>query len=249
MKLSRKVDINAYELKLLLERYKRTGDKRFRDQIVELGMPLVKFLAYKYARDKQDLDDLIQVGAIGLLKAIDRFDPRKGGDFRAYAIPTITGEIKKYFRDSKWLVKIPRRLKELKYKVDKMAQKLYVELGRSPTLSEIANALGVSREEVIEAVELSQSPVSLNILAHDAERPSELLQLIADQEKEFDKFKNLKDLEESLSKLPPMERYVIYMKFFYGLSQEEIAKKLNVSQMTISRLQNRALRKLYELCA
>ena len=237
------------DLKLLIDKYKASRDPSLREEIVRNMLPLIKFIAYKYSRDPNDVEDLIQVGAIGLLKALERFDPSKGTDFKAYAIPSITGEIKRYFRDNTWLIKVPRRLKELKYKIDNIVPKLYATLGRAPTISEIANSLGVSKEEIIEATELSYHPISLNSKPNsDAESPTELITLINKEAKDFEKFQSLKDLEETLNRLDPMEKYVIYMKFFYGLSQEEIAKKLNVSQMTVSRIQSRALKKLHQLC-
>ena len=153
--------------------------------------------------------------------------------------------MKRYLRDSSWLVKVPRHLKELKSRIIREVPILQLKLGRKPRIDEIAQALSIPKEEVIEAMELLK-PISLNSGDKEGESPT-LEEKIGIEEKEFEKLESLAELENILRNLEPMERYVLYLKFFYGLSQMEIARKLNVSQMTVSRIQNRALKKLRDL--
>ena len=233
------------DLKLLVKSYKQRGSEELKEQIVEHFMPMIKFFAHKYSRGAEDFEDLVQVGSIGLLKALNRFNPSLNSDFTSYAIPTILGEMKRYLRDNSWLLKVPRHLKELKGRIDKVIPSLQLKLGRSPTLEDISSALGVSKEEVIEAMDMVKPPVSLNLKVGENEGYA-IEEKIQAEEKEFQKLEDLAELENILKELSPMEKYVLYLKFFYGLSQTEIAKKLNVSQMTVSRIQNKAIRKLKE---
>ncbi len=238
-------EVTRRQLNLLLLKYKQTKSEDIKEQIFKMLMPLLKFFAYRYSKGSIEFDDLVQVASIGLLKAIERFEPEVGSDFLSYAIPTITGEMKRYLRDSSWLVKVPRHLKELKSRIIREIPILQLKLGRKPRIDEIAQALSIPKEEVIEAMELLK-PISLNSGDKEGESPT-LEEKIGIEEKEFEKLESLAELENILRNLEPMERYVLYLKFFYGLSQMEIARKLNVSQMTVSRIQNRALKKLRDL--
>jgi len=222
--------------------------ERARDELVVGHLNLVRYLAVKFANRGESLEDLMQVGTLGLIKAIDRFDPERGVEFTTYATPTIVGEIKRYFRDKGWAVKVPRRLQELNLSVNRMIEKLTVELGRAPTVADLATQLDATEEEILEAQELGQAYNLLSLdteLTGDAERTS---QTLADQVgREDPLLANLEDrtnLERAFVVLTGRERIIIYLRFFESISQTEIAKRLNVSQMHVSRLQQKALEKL-----
>ena len=221
---------------------------RLRDDLVVAYLNLVRYLAVKFANRGEALEDLIQVGTLGLIKAIDRFDAARGVEFTTYATPTIVGEIKRHFRDKGWAVKVPRRLQELNLAVNRAIEKLAVDLGHSPTVAELAKRLGVSEEEILEAQELGQA---YNLLSLDTEVGGEgekSTQTLADYIGEHDpQLLNLEDranLERAFAVLPGRERIILFLRFYESVSQTEIAKRLNVSQMHVSRLQQKALEKL-----
>lgn len=222
--------------------------ERLRESLVVAHLSLARFLAAKFANRGEPLDDLIQVATLGLLKAIDRFDPERGVEFTTYATPTIVGEIKRYFRDKGWAVKVPRRLQELNLAVNRALEKLTVEGGHSPTVAELAAHLGVSEEDVLEAQELGQA---YNLLSLDTElsvagdgKSQTLADFVGRNDSELEHFEDRVTLEQALGVLAGRERVILYLRFFERISQTEIANRLNVSQMHVSRLQQRALDKL-----
>ncbi len=222
--------------------------ERLRDELVVAHLNLVRYLAVKFANRGESLDDLIQVGTVGLIKAIDRFDLERGVEFTTYATPTIVGEIKRHFRDKGWAVKVPRRLQELNLSVNRAIEKLTIALGHSPTVKELADELHASEEEVLEAQELGQA---YNLLSLDTEITGEgdkNTQKLADYIGEADpQLANLEDranLERAFEVLSRRERIILFLRFYESISQTEIAKRLNVSQMHVSRLQQKALEKL-----
>lgn len=224
-----------------------------RDELVVVHLNLVRFLAVRFANRGEPLDDLVQVGTVGLLKAIDRFDTDRGVEFTTYATPTIVGEIKRYFRDKGWAVKVPRRLQELNLAVNRASDKLAIELGRSPTVAELATHLNAGEDEILEAQELGQA---YNLLSLDSEVSGEndkKSQTLADTVGVADEgLKLLEDranLDRAFSVLNGRERVIIYLRFYESVSQTEIAKRLNVSQMHVSRLQAKALEKLRSVLA
>jgi RNA polymerase sigma-B factor len=158
----------------LLRAYHEHGDEKARDRLVEANLPLARAIARRYAGRGEHLDDLVQVASIGLIKAIDRFDLERGVYFRTYAVPTIVGEIKRHFRDRAWAVHVPRRLKELNQMLSSLIQDMSAELGRSPTIAELAEAAGVEEEDVVEALESSRAYTaeSLNAPAEEGSEPS-----------------------------------------------------------------------------
>ena len=219
-----------------------------RDELVVAHLNLVRFLAVRFANRGEPLDDLVQVGTVGLLKAIDRFELERGVEFTTYATPTIVGEIKRHFRDKGWAVKVPRRLQELNLAVNRAGDKLAIELGRSPTVSELAEQLGATDEEILEAQELGQA---YNLLSLDSEVSSETerkSQTLADTvgvtDSGLELLEDRANLERAFGVLTGRERVIIYLRFYESVSQTEIAKRLNVSQMHVSRLQAKALEKL-----
>lgn len=227
--------------------------ERLRGELVVVHLNLVRFLAVRFANRGEPLDDLVQVGTVGLLKAIDRFDLERGVEFTTYATPTIVGEIKRYFRDKGWAVKVPRRLQELNLAVNRASDKLAIELGRSPTVAELAAHLNAGEDEILEAQELGQA---YNLLSLDSEVSGEndkKSQTLADTVGIADAglalLEDRANLERAFTVLTGRERVIIYLRFYESVSQTEIAKRLNVSQMHVSRLQAKALEKLRSVLA
>ena len=233
----------------LFRRYKETGDPDAREQLVMSHMNLVRFLANKFKNRGEPLDDLMQVGYLGLLKAIDRFDPERGLEFTTFATPTILGEIKRHFRDKGWSVRVPRRLQELSAKVNQATDKLTNELQRSPKVEEIAEYLGVTVDEVLEAMESSSAYTSVPIEApgaSDSDDAPSILDRYADDDNELDFTDDRLVIEEAIRDFSPREREVIELRFVKGMTQIEIAKKLGISQVQVSRLLRRTLKKIQD---
>ncbi|HEY9085271.1 MAG TPA: SigB/SigF/SigG family RNA polymerase sigma factor [Candidatus Tyrphobacter sp.] len=222
--------------------------ERERNELVVAHLNLVRFLALKFANRGEPLDDLVQVGTVGLLKAIDRFELDRGVEFTTYATPTIVGEIKRYFRDKGWAVKVPRRLQELNLAVNRASEKLAVQLGRSPTVVELSQDLGAGEEEILEAQELGQAYNLLSLdseISSDGDRRSQTLaDTVGMTDSGLETLEDRANLERAFAVLSGRERVIIYLRFFESISQTEIAQRLNVSQMHVSRLQAKALDKL-----
>jgi RNA polymerase sigma-B factor len=222
--------------------------ERLRSDLIVAHLNLVRYLAVKFANRGEALDDLIQVGTVGLLKAIDRFDLERGVEFTTYATPTIVGEIKRYFRDKGWAVKVPRRLQELNLAVNRAIEKLTVKLGHSPTVAELAGHLGATEEEVLEAQELGAAYNLLSLdteLGGDSDKKSQTLaDYVGQNDAGLELLEDRANLERAFEVLTGRERIILYLRFYENVSQTEIAKRLNVSQMHVSRLQQRALEKL-----
>lgn len=232
----------------LFRRYKEDGDMEAREQLVMSHLNLVRFLANKFKNRGEPLDDLVQVGYLGLLKAIDRFDPDRGLEFTTYATPTILGEIKRHFRDKGWSVRVPRRLQELSAKVNQATDELTKELRRSPSVDEIAQSLGVSVDEVLEAMESSgaYSSVSLETSSSDEDDAPSVIDRYATEDAELDSADDRMVIEETIRDFSPREQDVIRMRFVEGLTQVEIAERLGVSQVQVSRLLRRTLKRIQE---
>jgi RNA polymerase sigma-B factor len=223
-----------------------------REKLVNQYIGLVEFLARRFRNRGEPLEDLVQVGTIGLLKAIDRFDLDREVEFSTYATPTVVGELKRHFRDKGWAVRVPRRLQELHLELTKVVNNLGQELGRSPTVEEIAKSASISEEEVLEGLEIAQA---YNFTSLDAPIDSEDggTTTFADQlGSEDDQLTNLEyraALAPEMEKLPERERRILYLRFFKGMTQSEIANKLGISQMHVSRLLNRTLIRLRDALA
>jgi RNA polymerase sigma-B factor len=224
--------------------------ERLRDALVVAHLNLVRYLAVKFANRGEALEDLIQVGTVGLIKAIDRFDLGRGVEFTTYATPTIVGEIKRHFRDKGWAVKVPRRLQELNLSVNRAIEKLTVELGHSPTVGELAAHLGATDEDILEAQELGQAYNLLSLdseVAGDGDKNAQTLaDYIGHEDPELANLEDRANLEKAFDVLSRRERIILFLRFYESVSQTEIAKRLNVSQMHVSRLQQKALEKLRE---
>ena len=232
----------------LFAEYRATGSHEARDQLVVNHLSLVRFLAARFRSRGEPLDDLIQVGTIGLIKAIDRFDPDRGLEFTTYATPTILGEIKRHFRDKGWSVRVPRRLQELSAKVSQATEELTNELQRSPSVEEIAAHLNTSADEVLEALESASAYTALPLdtpTGDDEDSPS-LIDTYAAEDGELAATDDRMLIEEVLAGVPPREQEVIRMRFEQGLTQSEIAEKLGISQVQVSRLLRKTIAKLQE---
>lgn len=233
----------------LFRRYKEEGDEDARSQLIVNHLNLVRFLASKFKNRGEPLEDLVQVGTIGLIKAIDRFDPSRGLEFTTYATPTIMGEIKRHFRDKGWSVRVPRRLQELSAKVNQATDELTNELQRPPSVDEIAQHIGASVDDVLEAMESSSaySSVPLETSGSDADDDAPaVIDHYASVDQNLAASDDRMVLEEAIKEFSPREQEVIRMRFVDGLTQVEIAKKLGISQVQVSRLLRRTLKKVQE---
>lgn len=221
--------------------------RRLRSEIVEASGAFVRFLARKFEGRGEPIDDLVQVGMLGLLKAIERFEPSYGVAFKSYAAPLILGEIRHHLRDRLRPFKFPRRLQELHAKSFRIADELAMRLGRRPTPNEIAADLNVSTEDLIEAQELGRAGdvLSLDIeLSPDSDGQATLADLIGGNDESIERIADRDTLARALKLLDGRERAVLYLRFWEGLTQEQIAVRFGISQMQISRIQRRALDRL-----
>jgi RNA polymerase sigma-B factor len=235
--------------KILLRRYHEHGDLAAREQLIEQYMSLVRSLARRYSYRGEQLDDLVQIGAIGLIKAIDRFDIDRGVELTTYATPNIIGEIKRHFRDKGWSVRVPRGLQELNVQLSRLIEQLTVQLGRSPTISELAKAAGVEEEEVLEALESGRAYSSLSLSGgggHDDEGDLDPLESIGTEEHQYSVSEDRAVLEPGFRVLDDRERKILHLRFFKGLTQSQIAAQVGISQMHVSRLIRRSLEKIRE---
>lgn len=216
-----------------------------RAALIERHLPLVTFMARKFADRGEPLDDLIQVGTIGLIKAIDRFEISKGFEFSTFATPTIVGEIKRHFRDKTWAVRVPRRLQELGASVTKATTELTQKLDRSPTPKEIAKHLGITVDDVAEALEsnAAHSTVSLDVTSETSTSIGETFGALDEALEGVEYRESLKPL---LAQLDDREKRILQMRFFDNLSQSQIATELGISQMHVSRILNKVLTHLRE---
>ena len=224
-----------------------------REELIMHHQKLVHYVAARFLGSGETLEDLIQVGNIGLINALDRYDPSKDVKFSTYAMPTIVGEIKRHFRDKTWQVKVPRWLQELSINARKAQQALTVKLGRSPTVREIAAEVGATEDRTLEALEITHiaSTVSLDtrLDAGAGGDSATLMDVIGRQDRGLYDIETYSDLRRAIGLLEPRERQVIEMRFFEDTSQAKIARQLNISQMHVSRVQQRALLHLRSILA
>ncbi len=232
----------------LFRDYIDTEDPRRRDELILAHQNLVRYLASKFANRGIPLEDLAQVGMIGLVNAVDRFDPDRGIKFSTFATPTIVGEIRRYFRDKAWSLKVPRRLQELNLTISKVTEELTKKLCHPPTIQDIMEAIGTSEEETIEAMELGNAydTVSLDtrIESGGESAPMSLAEFVGEEDASLQKLEEHGDLMHAINSLDPRDKAVIYYRFFQELSQTQVAERLNISQMHVSRIQQKALAKL-----
>jgi RNA polymerase sigma-B factor len=221
--------------------YARTRDVRIRDELVGAHLPLAEHLARRFNHRGEPLDDLIQVACVGLLKAVERFDPERGLEFSTFAIPTIVGELKRHFRDKGWAVRVPRQVQELYLLVTSLTN----ELGRSPTILEVAERGRVTEEEVLEAMEAGRAyrSASLDMQLGSDDGPG-LSARLGGEDPGLADVEHRLTIAPLLEALPERERFILRLRFFEGMTQSEIARELGISQMHVSRLIARSLRQL-----
>ena len=237
---------------MLLRRYHEEGDLRAREQLIEQYMPLVRSLARRYSYRGEQLEDLVQIGAIGLIKAIDRFDLDRGVELTTYATPNIVGEIKRHFRDKGWSVRVPRGVQELNLRLSRLVEQLTVQLARSPTISELAKAAGVEEEAVLEALESGRAYTSLSLSAGGGggdEDDLDPLESIGTEDHQYEASEDRAVLAPGFKVLDARERKILQLRFFDGLTQSQIAQQVGISQMHVSRLIRRSLEKIRETIA
>jgi RNA polymerase sigma-B factor len=244
--------LSREELRALHRRYRETTDAAERDRIrarlVDNYHDFVYFLARKFANRGEPLEDIAQVGYLGLIKAIERFDPDLGYEFTTFATLTVAGEIKRYFRDKGTAIRFPRRLQELHQSVLRVNEQMKNELGREPSVTELAERLGVTPDDVTEAMEMGPAvvPVSLDqpVGSGDGQESRSVAEQIGGADPELDRVEMRDVLERAMEHLTPRERAIMAMRFYEQMSQSEIAKRLGISQMHVSRLQRAALEQL-----
>ncbi|HEX8857235.1 MAG TPA: SigB/SigF/SigG family RNA polymerase sigma factor [Thermoleophilaceae bacterium] len=241
MSVAGPIEARAYEASNdpeLLERYHQAGDIRARQLLIERHMPLVRRLAQRYAQRGEALEDLTQVGCVGLIKAIDRFDGEYQVALASYATPNILGEIKRHFRDKGWAMRVPREVQELNVRLGPVMDQLTVQLGRSPTVDELAAVTRAPRERVVEALESSRaySALSLSAPSGGDDEGSTAMDALGTDEAGYGRSEDRQLLRQGLETLPERERAILHMRFFQGLTQSEIAARVGISQMHVSRL-------------
>jgi RNA polymerase sigma-B factor len=221
-------------------------DQAAREELITRYLPLVRSLARRFASRGQPVEDLVQVGSIGLIKAIDRFDLERGVELSTYATPTILGEIKRYFRDKGWAVKVPRALQDLNIRLNRVMESLTVELHRSPTIGELAVATGASEEEVVEALESGRAYSSVSIFSGGPEddESTNLLDCLGMEEEAYEVFEQRRVLAPAMEHLDPRERLIIHLRFFEGMTQTQVAARIGISQMHVSRLIRKSIENL-----
>jgi RNA polymerase sigma-B factor len=239
------------EVRVLLADYHRTGDVVLRDRLVEMHLGLAEYLARRFDRRGEPLDDLVQVASLALIKAIERFDPGRGLEFSTFAVPTIVGELKRHFRDKGWALRVPRRLQELHLRLASAVADLTHELGRSPSIPELADRLQATTDEVIEAIEAGRayrsSSLDAPVAGDDATRTASAT--IGEADDGIAGIDERSQLTSLLRELPERERTILVLRFYDGLTQSEIAERMGISQMHVSRLLSRTLAQLRQQAA
>ena len=231
----------------LLIRYHRTGDLAAREELVKRCLPLARDLARRYSYTDEPFDDLLQVASVGLIKAIDRFDPDRGAKFSSYAAPTILGELKRHFRDKGWSLHVPRDLQERALAVSRKTEALSKELGRSPSVREVAEALGHTVEDVLEAQQAAASyeAVSLDApMGREDDEAAALVELLGSEDLGYELVADRDAMASGWKELRDVEASVLELRFMHGLNQREIGERIGYSQMHVSRLLRRALSQL-----
>jgi len=232
---------------LFLE-FNKARDIEIRNMIFSKYQYLAEIISKKYMNKGIEYDDIYQIASIGLIYAIERYDINRGYEFTSFATPTILGEVKKYFRDKGWAIKIPRRIQEVSKRINEVSNELQYKLGRTPNVKELSENLGYSEEEILEAMEASKLFVSqsLNVSIESSKdfKEVELAEIIKDDVNNYEIFENNEFLKKSFEFLNKVEKQIIIERFYNNKTQLDIAKKLNISQMTVSRIEKKVLEKI-----
>lgn len=246
--VSERTGADRARARVLFQELKTSTDPRVRDELVEMHLPLVEYLARRFRNRGEPLDDLIQVATIGLIKSVDRFDTERGVEFSTYATPTIVGEIKRHFRDKGWAIRVPRRLQELKLALTKATSELSQKQGRAPTVAELAVFLKLSEEEILEGLESANAYSAISLDSPDGgddDSPA-VADTLGHLDDALEGVEYRESLKPLLEKLPPREKKILLLRFFGNMTQSQIATELGISQMHVSRLLARTLAQLRE---
>ena len=226
------------------ELFSRRPEEAVREELARRFLPLAEYLARRFSGRGEAQDDLVQVASLGLLNAIDRFDLDRDVQFSTYAAVTIVGELKRHFRDKGWAVRVPRRLQEVGLRINTVLPELSQELGRSPTIDEIAERCGATSEEILEAMEASQAYSTSSLDAPAGEEGAAPIEVLGADDPSLSVLEEWASVAPAVRDLPQRERTVLYLRFFRGLTQSEIAREIGVSQMHVSRILAQTLRTL-----
>lgn len=243
-----KKEIEKDNIRDLFINYKKNRDKEIRDILIEKHLYIAEILSKRYANRGIEYDDIYQVASIGLIFAIDRYDISKGFEFSSFATPTIIGEIKKYFRDKGWTIRVPRRIQELSKKINDSKVHLSQELQRSPTIADIAEYLSTTEEEILEAMEASKvyTPQSLDITydSNNDDKDINLADIIGEEDRYFNRIDNNDFIMKIMKNLSKIEKEILIDRYINKKTQVVIANNLDISQMTVSRIEKKILEKL-----
>jgi RNA polymerase sigma-B factor len=243
-------DRRALEDRRLLVRYHESGDAGAREELVKRFLPLARQLARRYQRTNEPLDDLMQVASVGLVKAIDRFDPERGTAFSTFAVPTILGELKRYFRDAGWAAHVPRGMQERAMRLEQAVEALHRRLGRSPSTKEVAAELDQTEEEVLETLEAQSAYDAVSLeqqRSDDSQGGDTYADTLATEERSYELVEYEATIEPALKALSSRDRMILHLRFSEDMTQSEIAERIGVSQMHVSRLIRQALTRLREV--
>ena len=225
------------------------GDRRARARLIERFLPLARSLARRYGRGSEPLEDLVQVASVALVKAIDRYDPARGYAFSSFAVPTIAGELKRHFRDQTWMVRPPRGIQEVTLRVEGALTRLSQQLDRSPTTSELADAVGVSDEEILEAMQARSARGALSLHAPQGE-PGDGMSLqdtLGADDPDIERAETRAQLDRLMAEVSPRAREMLRMRFEEDMTQAEIGAAIGISQMQVSRILRQTIAKLREV--
>jgi RNA polymerase sigma-B factor len=232
----------------LFQELRETEREELRDYLIERHEGLVRHVTWDYSSSGESYDDILSVGHVGLINAVDRYDPSRGTKFATFAIPTIKGEIQRHFRDQTWGLRVPRRIQELSMKAREAGEELTQRFGRSPTYQELATRLGVTAEDVIEAIEVGRQYELASIDSREGgsgEGDSRTIaEMQGEEDEELEHIADRDQIREALRHLPARQQTIIALRFFRDMSQEQVGERLGISQMHVSRLQRKALRHL-----
>jgi RNA polymerase sigma-B factor len=232
----------------LFERWRRDRDREARDELIARFLPLARKLARRYVQSSEPYDDLVQVASLGLVKAVERFDPDRGFAFTSFAVPTIVGELKRYFRDTGWAIHVDRGAQERARKINEARQAISARTGRPPRVDELAQYLELSEEEVLDGLQVAEAYGTVSLDAPVAgEEDASRLDGIGDEDQRLGLIDDQTTIFAAAKHLPQREREILYLRFGEDLTQSEIAERVGVSQMQVSRLLRRSLHRLRQL--
>jgi RNA polymerase sigma-B factor len=240
--------VSAADSQELFERWRRDRDREARDELIARFLPLARKLARRYVQSSEPYYDLVQVASLGLVKAVERFDPDRGFAFTSFAVPTIVGELKRYFRDTGWAIHVDRGAQERARKINEARQAISARTGRPPRVDELAQYLELSEEEVLDGLQVAEAYGTVSLDAPVAgEEEATRLDAIGDEDTRLGLVDDQTTIFAAAKHLPQREREILYLRFGEDLTQSEIAERVGVSQMQVSRLLRRSLHRLRQL--